>query len=51
MTWTCHEPGIEGAYDLNGMRALYYLTVNKAAYPTFADWLWDMGRSVFSAIM
>lgn len=43
--WTSCEPGLEGAYDLRGMRALYYVAVNKALYPTFADWLWDMERS------
>lgn len=43
-TWVSHEPGMEGAYSYEGMRALYREGVNKEVYPCFEAWLWDMER-------
>lgn len=43
--WASHEPGIEGAYSYDGMRALFDSEVDKNEYPDFIGWLWDMERS------
>ena len=44
-TWTSDEPGLEGAYSYEGMRALYRKSADKETYPCFEGWLWDMERS------
>ena len=45
MTWTSYESGMSGCYTLSELQRLYERTVDKAEYPTFRDWLWDMERS------
>ena len=44
-TWESYEPGIEGEYTHGQMKELYERTVDKAEYPCFEAWLWDMERS------
>lgn len=45
MTWVGTQCGVEGEFTFEGMLALYSETVDKAEYPDFDCWLWDMERS------
>ena len=42
---TYEQPFVGRSFTEHQMRNIYHLMIDKAEYPTFDGWIWDMLRS------